>query len=176
MAGAVIVRRERADDVAAARQVQIDAFRRPEDTAEPAEAGLLDALRSCDGWIPQLSWVAEIDGVVVGHCVSTRGHIGEVACVGLGPIGVLSAHQTSGVGSALMHASIGAADAAGEPCIALLGSPDYYRRFGFVASTDLGIEAPDPAWGAAFQVRTLTAWDQTIVGQFRYAPPFDGLD
>ena len=80
-----------------------------------------------------------------------------------------------GVGLALMHASIGAADALDEPLIALLGSTVYYARYGFVHSTTLGITAPDPAWGAHFQVRPLTAYRPDVRGQFRYASPFDSL-
>lgn len=178
--GPILVRRERPADEAAARAVQAAAFT-PEAGAggrapEPVEARLLDALRRDDGWLPELSWVAELDGRVVGHAVATRGHVDEVPAVGLGPIGVDPALQRSGVGSALMRAMIGAADARGEPLIALLGSPDYYTRFGFRASTELGIEPPDPAWGRHFQVLPLDGWGPAIVGRFRYAQPFDDLD
>ena len=155
--------------------MQVAAFRRPDSDDEPVEARLLDALRECEGWLPALSIVAEIDGTVVGHVVTTRGFVGDVPALGLGPIGVLPSHQHRGVGLALMHASIGAADALDEPLIALLGSTVYYARYGFVHSTTLGITAPDPAWGAHFQVRPLTAYRPDVRGQFRYASPFDSL-
>lgn len=151
------------------------AFRRADSDDEPIEARLLDELRECDGWLPALSIVAELDGTVVGHVVTTRGFVGDIPALGLGPIGVLPSHQHRGVGLALMHASIGAADALDEPLIALLGSTAYYPRFGFAASTTLGITAPDPSWGAHFQVRTLTAYRPDIRGQFRYASPFDNM-
>jgi putative acetyltransferase len=167
----VIIRRERSTDIAASRAVQVAAFH--DGDGEPVEAGLLDKLRECDGWLPALSWVAEIDGQIVGHNVCTRGHVNNVPCVGLGPIGVMPKFQHSGVGSALMHAMVGAADAGGEPLIALLGSPAYYSKFGFVPSADRGIAAPELAWGANFQVLPLTAWNDSITGSFRYAAPFD---
>lgn len=154
--------------------MQVAAFDQGE--GEPIEAHLLDELRECDGWLPGLSWVAEIDSRIVGHAVCTRGHVGDVPCVGLGPIGVMPDSQHAGVGSALMHAMIGAADAAGEPLIALLGDPDYYARFGFVASTELGVIPPEPGWGRHFQVRPLNSWNDSIVGAFRYASPFDEVD
>jgi putative acetyltransferase len=169
----VIVRRERPSDVSASRAVQAAAFAGP-DGAEPAEARLLDELRSCEGWIDRFSWVAEVDGVVVGHCVCTRAHVGDVPVLGLGPIGVRPDVQHAGVGRALVHATIGAADACGEPLIGLLGSPTYYGRFGFRPSTDVGVEPPQP-WGEHFQVRTLTAWPPAVAGVFRYSPPFDAV-
>ncbi len=170
----MLIRREQSADEAASRAIQVEAFRQSDD--EPIEAGLLDELRACDGWIPELSWVAELDHAVVGHAICTRGYVGEIPCVGLGPIGVAPNLQRGGVGSSMMHALIGASDALGEPLIALLGDPGYYSRFGFVASTDLGIEPPEPAWGPYFQVRRLTSWSASIAGQFRYAAPFDELD
>jgi len=168
----MLVRRERPGDIDAVRAVQVAAFRRGHD--EPPEAGLLDALRRCDGWLPKFSLVAEIDGEIVGHNVCTRGFVGQRPALGLGPIGVLPDRQRQGVGSALVHAMLGAADASDEPLIALLGSPDYYARYGFVAGSTYGITAPDPAWGAHFQVRTLAAY-MGQQGAFRYARPFDDL-
>ena len=167
----MIIRRERPTDHAASRSVQAAAF--GEDGAEPVEARLMDELRECEGWLPALSWIAEIDGRIVGHNVCTRGHVDVVPCVGLGPIGVMPDAQSAGVGSALMHTMIGAADAAGEPLIALLGDPRYYSKFGFVPSTDLGIGSPDLTWGSHFQVLPLTAWNDSITGSFRYSAPFD---
>ena len=75
----------------------------------------------------------------------------------------------------MVRAVIERADAGGEPAIVLLGSPDFYGRFGFIAACDLGIESPDPAWGKYFQARALTAHDPAMVGRYRYAAPFDGL-
>ena len=175
----VKIRRERPGDQAAIRAVHAAAFAQ-DASSEPAEVGLVDALRDCDGWLPALSLVAEIDGAIVGHNVCSRGHVerdglAPVACVGLGPIGINPQTQGTGVGSALMWAMIGAAEALEEPLIALLGAPDYYRRFGFVASSELGIEPPDAAWGHFFQALPLTAWESSIAGRFAYAAPFDDL-
>jgi putative acetyltransferase len=75
---------------------------------------------------------------------------------------------------ALMHAVLGAADALDEPFVALLGDPDFYRRFGFVPSTEVGIVSPDPAWGRYFQVRALSAY-RPMTGVFAYAEPFNRL-
>jgi putative acetyltransferase len=109
--------------------------------------------------------------------VCTRGApAGVPGTLGLGPLGVHPDHQRRGVGLALMHAVLGAADALGEPVVVLLGDPDYYSRYGFVTASTLGIEAPEPAWGEHFQTRTLTAYDAARHrGAFAYAPAFDDV-
>ena len=170
----MIVRREVPADVASVRLVQVAAFRTSPDE-EPVEARLLDELRLDVGWLPKFSLVAEREGRVVGHAVCTRGYVGDVPALGVGPIGVEPSLQRGGVGLALVHAMIGAADASDEPLIALLGSPKYYGRYGFVPSEDVGIQSPDPSWGVHFQVRTLAAYDASIAGTFSYAAPFDSL-
>lgn len=141
----------------------------------PGEATLVGWLREDPGWIPELSLVAEADGEIVGHAVATRGTIAGRPALGLGPVSVSPARQRDGVGSALMHAILSAADAMGEPVVVLLGSPAYYGRFGFVPASTLGIDSPDPAWGDYFQARPLAAYDQAVRGAFAYAAPFDRL-
>lgn len=126
-----------------------------------------------------LSIVALIDGAVAGHVVCSRGSLGDQPSLGLGPLGVRRAAQGRGVGSALMHAVLGAADGLGESAVFLLGSPAYYRRFGFVAASQLGVRAPDPAWGPHFQGRTLAAWSRALPLRpseaFAYARAFEGI-
>ena len=65
---------------------------------------------------------------------------------------------------------MGAAQARDETVVGLLGEPSYYRRFGFVEATGVGIAAPDPAWERHFQVLVLAG---RPTGTFRYAAPFD---
>jgi putative acetyltransferase len=151
----VIIRRELATDVPAIRAVTAAAFATAAHSAPPVEpdgvpgeATLVGWLRNDPGWLPSLSLVAESpDGQIVGHVVCTRGSIDGAPVLGLGPISVDPGHQGAGVGSALVHAVLAAADALDEPLVALLGDPGYYGRFGF---------RPDPA----------------LTGTFTYAAPF----
>ncbi|WP_446215089.1 GNAT family N-acetyltransferase [Micromonospora sp. IBHARD004] len=174
----MLIRRETPADVDAVRAVHTAAFAKGDAPgAVPVEATLVDALRADDGWLPAFSLVAtDAGGEVVGHVVCTRGTVaGAPVALGLGPLGVLPAWQRRGVGSALMHAVLGAADARDEPLVVLLGHPEYYPRFGFRPAVDLAVTPPGP-WGPRFfMARPLSAWQPTIRGEFAYAKPFDAL-
>lgn len=165
----MLIRRELPADAQVVAQVQLAAFPGPD------ESNLAVALRTGGHAIAELCFVCEIDGLVVGHVVCSTGDLDGHAIPGLGPIGVLPAHQHSGVGSALMHAVIGAAEALSVPMIVLLGNPDYYSRFGFVTASGVGIAAPAPEWGRHFQVLTLTAHDPELTGTYEYSAPFNEL-
>lgn len=178
LARGVVLRTERPEDRPEILELTARAFSISPMTGQPAEGtplevGLLQQLFECDEYIPELSIVAEIGGDIVGHAISTRGWIGDLELVGLGPIGVLPQFQRRGVGSALMRESAARATAAGEPAIALLGSPLYYPRFGFVPATSLGVEPPEASWGDHFQLLPLPAWPDGVYGTFRYAAPFE---
>nr|WP_147916118.1 N-acetyltransferase [Ruania zhangjianzhongii] len=177
----MLIRREHSEDVEAIRSVTGAAFRSAAYSAPPVEPGgdpgevtLLSWLRADVGRIPELSFVAAEDGLVVGHVVASRARVEDRPALGLGPLSVLPHRQRSGIGAALMQAVLGAADALDEPLVGLLGDPAYYRRFGFVPAQTTGITAPDPSWGDYFQVRTLTRYDGQS-GRFHYAAPFDGF-
>jgi putative acetyltransferase len=167
----VLIRRESPADQRAISAVHNAAFSTG-DGKVTIEAVLVDELRAAGDTIPALSLVAEIDGGVVGHVLGSAGSLGERPALGLGPLGVLPDRQRQGVGSALMHAVLAAADALDWPFAVLLGDPRFYRRFGFRRADTLGVFPPDPAWSEHFQIRTLAAWTSEIRGVFRYAPAF----
>ena len=176
-----MIRRELHDDIEAIRAVTAAAFRGAEHSAPPVEPGgdpgeatLVSWLRADAGWIPELSLVAVEDDLVVGHVVATRADVDSLPALGLGPLSVLPERQRIGVGAALMHAVLGAADALDEPLVGLVGDPGYYRRFGFVPGRSIGVVAPDASWGDNFQVRTLTRYEGQT-GVFHFAGPFDRL-
>lgn len=171
----MLIRREQPADVQAIHAVHAAAFEPQAAGQVPVEAGLVDALRADDGWLPALSLVAREHDAVIGHVVCTRASVSGRPALGLGPLGVLPDLQGKGVGGALMHAVLGAAEALGEPLVVLLGHTGYYPRFGFRPAAELGITPPDPAWREAFQARPLTAYDPTMRGEFAYATPFKDI-
>ncbi|HET9420414.1 MAG TPA: N-acetyltransferase [Nocardioides sp.] len=181
MSGGLRLRRSTAEDVGAIRALTAAAFAAathsapPVDgTGDPGEAALVVWLLDDPTAIPQLSLVAEQDGELVGHVIGSRGYVDEVPAVGVGPVSVHPDSQRRGVGSALMFAVLGAAQALDEPVVALLGDPAYYSRFGFGPASVVGIAAPDPQWGDFFQAVVLGT-GPVPSGTFRYAEPFDRL-
>lgn len=181
MSERIVVRPERLGEAAAIRAVVAAAFAGTahaapsvEPDGAPGEATLVTWLRADEGWIPAFSLVGEVDGEIVGHVVATRGRVDGMPALGLGPLAVLPSQQRRGIGSALVEALLAAAEAAGEPLVALLGDPAYYRRFGFRPAADLGVLAPDPGWGSFFQALPLAAYDG-CTGTFAYADPFGRL-
>jgi putative acetyltransferase len=168
----MILRRALPDDRPAISAVHAAAFAHA-DGGDVAEAGLVDELYDDGSVLPELSIVAMGDDDVVGHVVCSRASVKGQPAVGLGPIGVPPDYQRRRVGQALMHGVLAAADALNEQAVVLLGDPVFYRRFGFVLATTVGLLPPDPAWAEHFQVRLLGAWDGSLRGTFRYAPAFD---
>jgi putative acetyltransferase len=179
----MLIRRETPKDAEAIRGVHTMAFASPELRGQtPVEARLVDELRASDAWLPELSLVAigssdsiGSEGKVAGHVVCTRGRVGRTAALGLGPLGVLPHLQRRGIGQALMHAVLGAADALNEPLVVLLGHASYYPRFGFRPAEEYGITPPVPEWAPNFQARALAAYDPSIRGEFAFAKPFADL-
>lgn len=171
----LIIRREAPADAAAVLDLIDAAFPTPDGAQRAIEVGLVEELRADGDVIDDLTFVAELDGRVVGQVLCSRGTLGGRPSVGLGPIAVEPEHQQSGIGAALMASVIATAESLGEPVIVLLGDPGYYGHFGFGPGADLGIESPDPAWGIHFMAKPLRGWHSGLAGPFRYAAAFDRL-
>ncbi|MGW7539426.1 GNAT family N-acetyltransferase [Amycolatopsis sp. NPDC054798] len=173
------IRQSTADDAPTIHALHTAAFRvhNPDVTGEMPEAKLVTELTADGDLLPALSLVAVRDGEVIGHACSSPGRIGDDpnSAIGFGPLGVHPGQQRSGAGSALVHATIGAANALGYGLIILLGDPGYYSRFGFVLAETLDITPPVPEWAQYFQALPLAAYDRAIRGAFRYAAAFDRL-
>lgn len=128
-----------------------------------------------DLYVPELSFVAEEEGRVVGHVMNTWNEIegSETRILQLSPLGVLPDHQRRGHGSALVRASLEAVRARGEPLLVLEGNPKYYGRFGFVRADELGLLPPPEClvdW--AFQVAILDPEAEIPQGRVVYSEPF----
>ncbi|MGH3072508.1 MAG: GNAT family N-acetyltransferase [Gaiellaceae bacterium] len=162
----MIVRSERPDDAPEIARVVDAAFGDIETSAFTA------AIRASDGYVPELTFVAEDEGEIVGFTMLSYVRLGERQVLTLTPMAVRPDRQRSGVGKDVVRAAIAAADARGEPLLLVEGVPSYYPQFGFRSATELGIEKPHPGIPeAAWMALPLAAYDPDVRGRVVY-PPF----
>ncbi len=170
------IRAETADEQGAVRNLHELAFGDGERVPD-----LVDALRAAGAALPPLSFVADLDGRVVGHVMLSACRLDTlprlVDVYSLSPLGVLPAHQRHGIGTRLIEHALAAADRQGIPLVFLEGSPDYYARHGFRAAEGLGFRPPTLRYPpGAFQVARLSAYRDWMTGTFIYADTFWALD
>ena len=84
-----------------------------------------------------------VGGEVIGHVLVTPVVLttdqGEERLLGLGPVAVLPEHQGLGVGTQLVETCLERLRESGVAGVVVVGSPDYYCRFGFIPGEPLGI-------------------------------------
>ncbi len=143
----IVIRTEQEKDYRRVEEITRMAFSYPGRIEQggigcPFEHWMVHGLRKKDG-IPELSFVAEVNGVVVGHIICSRAEVrtsaGRISVLNFGPISVLPAYQRQGVGKALMHHMIEKAKALGFGAILFFGRPEYYPQFGFKEASSWGI-------------------------------------
>ena len=175
----LIIRPESPGDHEAIGRVVAAAF------GSPAEAALVDRIRASAEYVQEMALVAEVGGEIVGHVMISgaviRNADGDRTIVMLSPLAVLPERQHTGIGSALVRASVGIAEQRGEPLVVVEGSPAYYGRLGFEHSLTHGIEIHLPDWAPpeAAQVIRLASFDPddtTLRGTVVYPIAFDGLE
>jgi putative acetyltransferase len=166
------IRAEQPGEEAAIRSVVEKAF------GGPHVAELVDGLRQSPGWVPSLSFVADVSGEVVGQVLFTRCLLDApqrlVDVLTLSPVSVHPKFQGQGLASRLMRHGLEAAASRGEePLVFLEGDPSFYQRYGFVEAGTLGfrrpsLRIPEPA----FQVYPLPSYEEWMTGTFVYSDTF----
>lgn len=131
-----MIRRENPSDIAEIGNVVAAAFG-PVPYSDGTEPAVVDMLRETGAMT--LSLVAEKDGNILGHIAFSAVTISGKTCgwFGLGPVAVLPEHQTQGIGTALVNASLTQLKELGAQGCVVLGNPAYYERFGFRANSAL---------------------------------------
>lgn len=123
----VLIRPESERDIQSIHSVVLAAFQ------SPLEPMLVDRLRNENAAL--LSLVAEADGKVVGHILfspmTIENNLLNKRFLGLAPLSVKPEYQKQGIGSKLVRKGLEMSLATGWNAVFVLGSPDYYPRFGF---------------------------------------------
>ena len=128
---------------------------------------LVSKLRNSCSFVAELDFVAEINGMIVGHIIYSHSYIegndgNRYDTLTFGPISVLPAWQYMGVGKALLKHSITEAKRLNYRAIIIYGHPDYYPRVGFKRAKEYGITTPE---GNTFDpLMALPLYDTALLG------------
>ena len=125
-----------------------------------SEHYVLHNLRKSSDFIPELDFIAEQGGQIVGQIAYSRGIIRGKGAEGkevitFGPVSVLPAFQRRGIGSALIIHTISLARDMDYPAICIYGDPRYYSRFGFRCAEKYEIKTAENKFAVALQVLEL---------------------
>ena len=111
---------------------------------------LVEEIRDSEYSIPELSFVAELDGEIVGHFLFSRfplsktpegGHsgAGETDIVMLAPVSVHADHLRQGIGSTMLRLGLEKVKEMGFSGVIVEGNYRFYNTVGFVTSSEHGI-------------------------------------
>ena len=168
------IREERVDDALA-----IDALHREAFGSEHGElvVALVRDLRKAACKDDGLSLVAGTQSAVVGHVMFSRGLLDApprlLDVQILSPVAVTPAKQRQGIAAELIRRGLESLTRSGVPAVFLEGDPGYYSRLGFVRAGALGFRKPSLRIpDAAFQIRTLPAYEPWMTGTLVYPDAF----
>lgn len=163
----IAIRDERPGDAAAIHALTESAFA-DMPFSDGTEQHVIDRLRAARALF--LSRVAEDGGQIVGHIALAPVRIGgrESDWVGLGPVSVTPPLHRRGIGGQLIRDALAAARTAGKGGCVLVGSTDYYPRFGFRQDGRLFVAGP---MNAHFQWQDFGG--DVPAGEVRFHPAFD---
>ena len=105
---------------------------------------VLNQLRSADDFVPELDFVMELDGEIIGQNVfmvakikADNGH--DIPIMTMGPICVSVEYKRQGYGKALLDYSLEQAKKLGCGAVCFEGNIDFYGKSGFKYASEYGI-------------------------------------
>ena len=108
---------------------------------------LVHVMREHADFIPELSYVAVLDGIIVGNIMTTcswlRADGQQMPTLTVGPVTVHPDYQRRGIGRAMITRVCELGRTRGFAAIVLLGHPHNYVGYGFRNGKDLGIAMDD---------------------------------
>ncbi len=166
------IRKEKTEDIPVIGEIHKVAF------GGETEPNLVEAIRASEGFIPELSLVAEVDGKVVGHIIfspiTIKTKADSVPVLSLAPMGVLPEYQNQGIGSELIRSGLAGCQQLGHYIVIVIGYPKYYTRFGFVPAAKKGLKVSFDVPDEAFMVfEGITGALDGVSGTVIYPPFFN---
>jgi predicted N-acetyltransferase YhbS len=140
---------------------------------------LYSLLQGCSFVIPELCFVAERDGKIVGHILYTRSVVrrpdgSELDTITFGPLSVLPKYHRQGIGATLVRHSMNKAREMGCGAVLIVGVPEYYPKLGFQRGRAFGLTLPDGSAEDPFMACELVPGYLSGGGMFDWlVPEFD---
>jgi putative acetyltransferase len=105
---------------------------------------LVHTMRTAEAFIPELDFVAILDGKIVGNIMYAHSRVHDESgkvhpMLTFGPLCVHPDLHGKGIGSLLVRHTLPIAIGMGFTAIITYGDPDYYKRFGFRPGREYGI-------------------------------------
>ena len=121
---------------------------------------VLHCYRKDPAFVPELDFVMEKDGELIGLVIYVRA---EIACsdgavlpiLTFGPIGIAPAEKRKGYGKRLLDYSLAQAEKMGAGAVAITGNIDFYGKSGFVPAKTKGVCYADDPEADYFLIREL---------------------
>ena len=139
---------------------------------------VLNQLRDDPAFVPELDFVMELDGKLIGQNMFMRAEIKaddgrDIPIMAMGPICITPELKRKGYGKALLDYSLEKAHELGCGAICFEGNIDFYGKSGFVQASEFGIRyhgLPEGEDASFFLCKELIAgYLDGISGE--YAPP-----
>ena len=147
----IMIRPEEHKDYKDIVSLVLRSFREGTDYSDGTDiVALIEEIRDSEYYIPELAFVAELDGEIVGHFLFSRfplsktpegGHGGadDTDVVMLAPVSVHADHLRQGIGSAMIKLGIEKVKEMGFGGIIVEGNYRFYNTVGFRTSSEYGI-------------------------------------
>ena len=121
---------------------------------------LVHIMREHEDFIPELDFVIEVDGQIVGNIMYTKAKLTdeggtEKEIVTFGPVSILSKYQRNGYGKMLIEHSLKRAAELGYEAVVIMGSPANYVGSGFQCCRKYNVCVEKGKYPAAMLVKEL---------------------
>lgn len=122
---------------------------------------VLHCYRDDPAFVPELDFVMELNGELIGQVIYVRSEIEcddgrSVPIMTFGPIGIAPAYKRQGYGKRLLDYSMEQAKKMGAGALAITGNILFYGKAGFVTAKTKGVRYADDPNADYFLIKELT--------------------
>lgn len=122
---------------------------------------VLHCYRDDPAFVPELDFVMELNGELIGQVIYVRSEIEcddgrSVPIMTFGPIGIAPAYKRQGYGKRLLDYSMEQAKKMGAGALAITGNILFYGKSGFVTAKRKGVRYADDPNAVYFLIKKLT--------------------